>query len=1013
MKQYWRSIDEYKSKSPQTTTKKKSLPEPEFSIEGLSDDEKAGRHSRRDFLKLLGFSVSYAALANSCEMPVRKAIPYLNKPEEVTPGIANYYASTFSDGHDYCSILVKNREGRPIKLEGNELSKVTMGGTHARVQASVLSLYDLARLKGPMKENSATNWQTIDAEIPAKLREISDSGGKIVLMTSSVPSPSTKKAISDFISAYPGSEWIVYDPVSYSAILDANEANFGIRAIPSYHFDKAKLIVGFNADFLGNWVLPVKYARDYAKGRALIDSDSMSKHVQFESYLSLTGSNADERVLIKPSDELTILLNLYNALAPRNNSRQIPAPPSPVDISALAKELYDDHWGKSIVVSGTNDYNIQVLVNYINMILGNIDRTIDMKAPCYLKQGKDADMTRVVDEMNSGTVKAMLFYNANPVYNYFEAEKFSNGLKQVGLTVSFADTQDETARTCQYVCPDNHFLESWNDHEPVRGSFSLAQPTINRIFDTRQAQESLLKWAGQEIDFHTYIQKYWEENLFPKQAVHLTFTSFWNQSLHDGVVEVEVQPAPQNIFFTPKEPDTSAIQASEGIELVLYEKIGIGDGRYANNPWLQELPDPITKAVWDNYVLVSPSFAEENDLHTEDVVNINGLFELPVIVQPGMHKNAAGIAIGYGRTSAGKVGDGIGQNAYGLVSLKNGYRQLSGRIITLEKIAGKTYPLATTQTHHTMEGRAIVRETTLKQWKENPKSGNEMHQDIVKENLTLYTLPEHEGFHWSMAINLNACIGCGNCVISCQAENNVSVIGKEEVKNRRIMHWIRIDRYYSEEIDNPEVTHMPVMCQHCDNAPCENVCPVAATPHSNEGLNQMTYNRCIGTRYCMNNCPYRVRRFNWFDYSDPERFDYITANEQERLVLNPDVTVRSRGVVEKCSMCIQRIQEKKLQAKLEGRQLRDGEIKTACQQSCPANAIVFGDINDPNSEISRITENPRTYQLLEQIHTLPSVSYVTKVRNMAPEDKHQNYGKYYPVYGGGADMPDEHTETGH
>jgi molybdopterin-containing oxidoreductase family iron-sulfur binding subunit len=1011
MKQYWRSIEEQKKLTGAHPVEYTPGAMPEFSVEGLSEEEKSGKHSRRDFLKLLGFSVSYAAVANSCEMPVRKAIPYLNKPEEIVPGVANYYASTFFDGHDYCSILVKSREGRPIKIEGNELSKLTRGGTTARVQASVLSLYDLARLKGPMKDKSLTSWGTMDQEIPARLKEISGRGGKIALVTTTVISPSTIKVIEDFRTAYPTTEWITYDVVSAAGMLDANEANFGTRVIPCYHFDKASLIVGFNADFLGNWLLPVKFARDYTKGRKLMQEDTMSRHIQFESWMSLTGSNADKRIPIKPSEELAVLLNLLNQIAVASGGVGVNVPAVSVDVASVATELLENK-GRSIVVSGTNDFFIQATVNAINYLLGNYGATIDLNKPMLLKKGKDSDMARLADELNSGQVKGLILYNVNPVYDYPEAEKFFSGMKNAELTVCFNAAHDESARMCQYVCPDSHYLESWNDAEPVKGQYSLAQPVINPIFDTRQAQENLLRWSGNETGFDDYIRKYWEENLFPKQTGYVSFTSMWNQSLHDGVFSLPSDESAQPAF-TAANPGDAGVSHEGTIELVLYEKIGIGTGSMANNPWLQELPDAISKAVWDNYVCVSPSYAEAHGLEQEDVVKVNGLFELPVLIQPGQHKETVGIAIGYGRTSAGRVADGIGQNAFPLMNIKNGYRQLAGKPVTIEKLSGKTYPLATTQTHHTMEGRAIVRETTLEEWKEDPKSGNEMHKKIAEQNLTLYSIPTYKGFNWSMAINLNACIGCGNCAIACQAENNVAVIGKQEVKNRRIMHWIRIDRYYSEGSDNPEVTHMPVMCQHCDNAPCENVCPVAATPHSDEGLNQMSYNRCIGTRYCMNNCPYRVRRFNWFEYTNKERFDYNMGNEQEKLVLNPDVTVRSRGVVEKCSMCVQRIQEKKLAAKTENRQLLDGEIRTACQQSCPGDAIVFGDINDPNSEVARIFENPRTYQLLEQLHTLPSVSYVTKVRNLDPAEKKRNYSSQYPVYGSADEKQADPAEHSH
>jgi Fe-S-cluster-containing dehydrogenase component/anaerobic selenocysteine-containing dehydrogenase len=1008
IKKYWRSPEEYSSMNSKDPGNENPGLIKEFSPEDLGPGMMPDKPSRRDFLKLMGFTVGYAALANSCEMPVRKAIPYLVQPEEITPGIADYYASTFFDGHDYCSILVKTREGRPIKIEGNTLSKLTHGGTNARVQASVLSLYDLARLKEPLKDKKETSWQVVDQEVADKLKTINGSNGKIVLLSPSVISTSTRKAVEDFKTAFPTTEWIIYDTVSSAAQLDANEANFGIRALPSYHFDRAALIVSFNADFLGNWILPVQYARDYTKSRKLIGVDKMSRHIQYESYLSLTGSNADTRVQMKPSEELTFLLNLYNELAGEKGMPAESVEASPLDFKPLAMELKANK-GKSLVISGTNNFYIQAAVNAINNLLGNYGETLEMSTPVYVRQGNDREMNRMVDEMNNGDIKALIVYGVNPVYDYCEPEKFIEGLKKCELTVSLSDILDETSLLCNYVCPDSHYLESWNDAEPKKNHYSLAQPAINKIFNTRQAQESLLKWAGNEIGFYDFIRVYWEKEIYPKQSDFHSFDQFWNKSLQDGVAEIV--DSTFGIFdFKSVDLSQAKTENPDGLELVLYENIGIGTGRHANNPWLQELPDPITKAVWDNYACVSPSYAIEHDLKNEDVVKINGGFELPVLVQPGQHKDTVGIAIGYGRTSAGRVADGIGKNTYSYITTDNGYRELSGRIVTIEKVAGKTYPLATTQTQHTMEGRAIIRETTLEKWKEDPSSGNEMHKENVKKNQTLYKIPVFDSYHWSMAINLNACIGCSNCEIACQAENNIAVIGKEQVKNRRIMHWIRIDRYFSEEIDNPEVTHMPVLCQHCDNAPCENVCPVAATSHSTEGLNQMTYNRCIGTRYCMNNCPYRVRRFNWFNYLNANEFHYNMGNDQEKLVLNPDVTVRSRGVLEKCSMCVQRIQDQKLKAKIENREVKEGDIKTACQQSCPGDAIVFGDINDPESEVAKLFENPRTYQLLEQLHTLPSVSYITKVRNMDPKDKKRNYSINYPVYSSGEPVEGEHQE---
>ena len=616
-------------------------------------------------------------------------------------------------------------------------------------------------------------------------------------------------------------------------------------------------------------------------------------------------------------------------------------------------------------------------------MLENYGTTIDFKNPVNIKQGDDAKVKTLVEDMNAGKVGAVFLFNVNPAYDYPEADKFIAGLAKVKLSVSFDGAKSETAAVSKFVCPDNNYLESWNDAEVQAGNFSIAQPTIHKLFDTRQAQESLLKWAGLDADFYAYIQKYWESNVFVYLNAITGFTQFWNKCVHDGGFETKGASV-ESISFNDEKISEAANAISkikvEGIELQVFENIGIGDGKNANNPWLQELPDPVSKVCWDNYVAVSYAYAKENQLEIGDLVKVNDKFELPVLIQPGQADGTIAIALGYGRTIAGPAGDKVGQNAYALLdnSGKNKLYTISG--VKLEKIGSK-HTLALTQEHNSMEGRDIVRETKLFEYKKNTKAGNEKHYINEEHAVTLYPKPDFQGHHWGLAIDLNACTGCSACVIACQAENNVPVIGREEVINRRIMHWIKIDRYYSDLIENPEVVYQPIMCQHCDNAPCENVCPVAATPHSSEGLNQMAYNRCIGTRYCMNNCPYRVRRFNWYQYTNNAKYVHTENVDLSRMVLNPDVVVRTRGVVEKCTFCVQRIQEKKLLAKNENRALKDGEIVPACQQSCSADAIVFGDLNDKESKVSEAVANERNYHLLEQLHTLPSVSYLTKVRN--------------------------------
>lgn len=978
MKTYWRSLEELED--PKSLRIREAREEAKQKSLLYKSANGEGEATRRDFLKTLGFSLAAASLVASCKKPVEKAIPYIIKPEDITPGKANYYASSYYDAGDYCSVLVKVRDGRPIKIEGNELSPISQQGTNARVQASILNLYDEARYKGPQKAGNSITWEIADEEILVALDEITQDNGTVVLLTQTVISPSTKKIIGQFLENYPGSEWIQYDAVSASGMLTANMKNFGQRAIPDYRFEKSNVVVSFGADFLGTWLSPVEYTKAYTSRRRLDEGQrDMLRHYQFESQMSLTGSNADVRFPIKPSEEPAVVLSLYNSIARAKGVETISGPQSSVDVSELAGELLENE-GNSIVVSGSNDENVQLLINGINYMLGNYGNTIVWDSALKTKQGLDTEFTQLISEINAGNVDALVVWGVNPVYDSPQGKEFETAVQNLKLSISFSERKDETSNACQYILPEPNYLESWGDFEPKTGLLSLAQPTISKLFDSRNAQESLLKWIGSETTYADFVKAYWEEQHFPNQSEYPEFRLFWNYTLQKGVYSTDEKlsgnynsNALSSVVVTDKQA---------GTEVILYESIALGNGKYANNPWLQELPDPIAKISWDNYASVPVAYAEENGLENENVITINGL-QIPVFIQPGQASDTISIALGYGREYAGKVGENVGKNMYSYVDYKNGARQYYIGNVSVEIVPEETYPLALSQTHNSMEGRPIVRETNLDEYLLDPAAGNEMHEEVEEESVTLYEEPEFNGHHWGMAIDLNSCTGCGNCAIACQAENNVQVIGKEQVRNRRIMHWIRIDRYFAGDSENPEVLHQPVMCQHCDNAPCENVCPVAATNHSSEGLNQMAYNRCVGTKYCINNCPYRVRRFNWFRYVNNDAFDFNANNDLGRMVLNPDVTVRSRGVVEKCSFCVQRIQEKKQEAKLAGRMLEDGEIKTACQQSCPGNAIVFGDLNDPESKISKLFKDKRNYHLLEELHTLPSVGYLTKVRNKA------------------------------
>jgi molybdopterin-containing oxidoreductase family iron-sulfur binding subunit len=981
-----------------------------------------GSASRRDFLKLMGFSVAAASLA-ACETPIRKAIPYVNKPIDINPSIPNYYASTYSTGGDYASIVVKTREGRPIKIDGNELSPITKGKVNAIVEASVLSLYDKQRVAGPMLAGAASDWAKVDAHVKSELA----AAGTVKIVTNTILSPSTEKALQEFSAAFGGAEVVVYDSISNYGITKASEVFYGQAILPSYHFDKAKTIVSFGADFLGTWISPIEFAGAYAKTRKISkDKAEMSCHFQFESNLSLTGANADYRTPIKASQSGLAVLALYNAIAAK--AGVAPVAGAKVEVAHLdkaAKELWAAK-GASLVVSGSNDPNVQVVIHAINELLGNNGATVDFSTPVYFRKGNDARMNQFITELKGGSVGAVIFYNCNPVYDHPRGAELAAGIAKAKLSIATNGTMDETAALVQVIAPDHHFLESWNDFQPKKGQYSLAQPTISPLFKTRQAQDSFLTWAGSTVSYYDYLQANWTSSLYATLGAGATFQEFWDRSLFNGVVSEASVPATVTpvglVAAAAAEVAKTYAAANAGAELVVYTKIGIGSGTYANNPWLQEMADPITKATWDNYLTVSQKWATENGVSMVEEntkkakLTVNGKSILvPILVQPGQANGTFGLALGYGRTKAGRVADGVGINAYDLLDTSKGFVNFDLTTKVEVVATEEAYKIARTQTHQTFMGREnVIQESTLAEYKKDASAGR-YHPEIYKDGefvkpskISLWSGHKYSQHHWGLAIDMNSCIGCGACTIACQVENNVAVVGKQEVLNRREMAWIRIDRYYSSDApaddlkgmeiaaENPEVTFQPMMCQQCNNAPCETVCPVAATTHSSEGLNQMTYNRCIGTRYCANNCPYKVRRFNWFKYHDNKDFAGVNVAQNDdlgKMVLNPDVTVRVRGVMEKCSMCVQRIQAGKLTAKREKRTVVDGEINVACAIACPTDALLFGDMNDPSSKVSKLLKieesdaaskvvgEERAYHVLEEINVSPNVWYFTKIRN--------------------------------
>ena len=981
-----------------------------------------GSATRRDFLKLMGFSLAAASLA-ACETPIRKAIPYVNKPIDINPSIPNYYASTYSSGGDYASIVVKTREGRPIKIDGNELSPITKGKVNAIVEASVLSLYDKQRVASPMLAGAASDWAKVDAHVKSKLA----AAGTVKIVTNTILSPSTEKALQEFSVAFGGAEVVVYDSISNYGITKASEVYYGQAILPSYHFDKAKTIVSFGADFLGTWISPIEFAGAYAKTRKISkDKAEMSRHFQFESNLSLTGANADYRTPIKASQSGLAVLALYNAIAAK--AGVAPVAGAKVEVAHLdkaAKELWATK-GASLVVSGSNDPNVQVVIHAINELLGNNGATVDFSTPVYFRKGNDSRMNQFITELKGGSVGAVIFYNCNPVYDHPRGADLAAGIGKAKLSIATNGTLDETSSLVQVIAPDHHFLESWNDFQPKKGQYSLAQPTISPLFKTRQAQDSFLTWAGSTVSYYDYLQANWTSSLYATQGAGATFQEFWDRALYNGViseatVSSSVAPVGQ-VDAAAAEVSKSYAAANAGAELVVYSKIGIGSGTFANNPWLQEMADPITKATWDNYLTVSQKWASENGVSMVEEntkkakLTVNGKsIVVPILVQPGQANGTFGLALGYGRTKAGRVADGVGVNAYDLLDTSKGFVNFDLTTKVEVVATEETYKIARTQTHQTFMGREnVIQEATLAEYKKDASAGRykpEIYKDgefIKPSKISLWSGHKYSQHHWGLAIDMNSCIGCGACTIACQVENNVAVVGKQEVLNRREMAWIRIDRYYSSDApaddlsgmeiaaENPEVTFQPMMCQQCNNAPCETVCPVAATTHSSEGLNQMTYNRCIGTRYCANNCPYKVRRFNWFKYHDNKDFAGVNIAQNDdlgKMVLNPDVTVRVRGVMEKCSMCVQRIQAGKLTAKREKRTVVDGEINVACAVACPTDALQFGDMNDPSSKISKLLKieesdaaskevgEERAYHVLEEINVSPNVWYFTKIRN--------------------------------
>lgn len=971
---------------------------------------------RRSFLKFAGFTLAGTAMAG-CRRPVEKAIPFLVQPEEVIPGRSVWYASTCGGCSAGCGVLVKNRDGRPIKLEGNPDHPLSKGGLCAIGQACILELYDSRRPADPSIAGQKSTWAEVDRKLMGQLEQIRQNGGAVRLLTGTISSPTSRSMIRQFLEGFADAKHVTYDALSCSAILEAHQRTHENRVLPQFLFDRADVIVGLDADFLGTWISPVEYTAGY-RARRKLDGDhpTRSHHVQIEARMSLTGAKADKRIVVAPDEYAKVAASLATALAEKAGV-QVPVrvPPEPA-VEQLAERLWEAR-GRSLIVCGVNDVDTQVWVNCGNHLLGNYGKTLEVERASYQVDGDDRAVKKLFEEMRAGQVAALIVRGVNPAYDLAALGDWSQALAKVPCIVSVTETNNETSASAHYLCPEPHFLERWDDSEPVAGIASVTQPVIQRLGRTRTLAEHLSAWTGRPRSDREIVQAFWKESLYVRRQDGEDPQRFWDQTVHDGYVNINASASAVSPFRTAALPaGLPAVQdktASGDLQLVLYPKVTLREGTHAHNPWLQELPDPISRVAWDNYANLSPATAARIGVGEGDVLKVAARhasgadrdIELPVHIQPGQHDRVVAVALGYGRMGTERFAEigpqwleakpsvgpngRVGVNAAPFLKYAAGQLGYANAITRIEK-TGRHNGLAAIQTYDSLtvpEGMA-------------PR-GQEKRQEIVREtSLSAFTdsigkapttrpappslWPEHryDGHRWGMAIDLDACTGCGGCVLACQIENNVPVVGKDEMGRSREMHWLRIDRYFSQHDGRTDVVFQPMLCHHCENAPCETVCPVLATVHSSEGLNQQVYNRCVGTRYCANNCPYKMRRFNWFDYAHQDAL--------ENMILNPDVTVRSRGVMEKCSFCVQRIEAAKIESRGENRPMRDGDVQPACQQSCPARAIVFGDMNDPESAISRLMRSPRYYRALEELNVRPAVGYL-----MVVKDEHDSKGAHH------------------
>ena len=983
---YWRSLEELAD-----TAEFRDYVGREFPSQASEFTDPAGR---REFLKLMGASLALAGVSACTRIPDEKIIPYVRQPEEIVPGRPLFFATAMPHGGYGMPVLAENHMGRPTKIEGNPEHPASLGATDIWGQASVLSLYDPDRSRTVMNRGDVKTWSAFLGAVQAAVNSQKGLRGQgLRILTEPVTSPSIIDQMQTLLAGLPDAKWHQWDPV------------FGVvqggatTATPLYRFDKADVVVSLDADFLGFGPGAVRYTKDFSSRRRIgTPQDELNRLYAVEPVPTITGAKAEHRLPLKARDVHAFAASLAAAVgAGGAGGGAALGGDAPKWISAIAADL-QAHRGRSVVVAGDKQpAAVHALARQMNEALGNAGATVSYVAPVVATTADGAaSISELVADMNAHKVDALVIIGGNPVFNAPANLDFAKALDNVTTRFHLGPYYDETAELCHWHAPEAHYLESWGDIRAFDGTVSLIQPLIAPLYDGRQAIVLLSAMNGKPADAPIELVKdYWTRAFGGKTKSAWTlhdqdgkpFTSFdhfWRHALHDGFVAgTSMLATPGPAAPAGPAPSAPSAAASAGMEIVFLPDPTILDGRYANNGWLQELPKPLSKVTWDNVAYISPSTAEKLGIpvirpgnQDNDLLEITfqgRKAQLPVWVLPGTADDVVGVHFGYGRRKAGRVGNNLGHDTFGLRSSDAPWFG-SGAQVTK---TGEGYMVTSTQNHFAMEGRNLVRVVDHEEYKANPKVVEELGHEKLPQTLSLFPPRNYDGNKWGMAIDLNSCTGCGVCVAACVSENNIPVVGKSQIYRQREMHWIRVDTYYEGDLEQPKTYNQPVPCQQCEDAPCELVCPVAATSHNDEGLNDMVYNRCVGTRYCSNNCPYKVRRFNFMLYSDfstPELF-------AQR---NPDVTIRSRGVMEKCTYCVQRINHARIDAKTEGRPIKDGEVQTACQQACPAEAITFGNLNDPESRVAKLVKQDRNYSLLEEIGTRPRTTYLAVVRNPNP-----------------------------